>query len=461
MSVSESVPDGASIEAVPAGLTTPEAERAPASAVPLTAVPLPPIPELMTPPTGPLATLAHGDFRWLLFMQLTSSMREPTIFLTQAWYVTEAAAEGQKLLMLGLLSGLRGLAFLSYTLFGGTFADRFPRTRVLTLSHLVGLASVLLVGGLLTFEPVADGEGRWLVVMLVLFASFGLVSGQDQPTRTAMIKDSVPGHLLSRAITQHQLAMSLALLAAAPLAGLSIERLGFATTYLAAGLGHVAVLLALTRMSASVASDPDAAGESVLANLRAGLAVLRSDEVVRWTVLSTWGVTALGLSVMGGLISAWVSEILDLDASGWGVMVVFWGLGGIVASAWLSIGSEVRRSGLWFLVACALLGVAVLGFSLSRVVLLAFAFNALVGFSHQLVLTLGTTIVQRQVPNRLLGRVTGLLMLAGGLMQITGLGAGLLAQAVGLEVLYPAAGIAILVLMASIATRQRPLREAG
>jgi hypothetical protein len=95
------------------------------------------------------------------------------------------------------------------------------------------------------------------------------------------------------------------------------------------------------------------------------------------------------------------------------------------------------------------------------VVLLAFAFNALVGFSHQLVLTLGTTIVQRQVPNRLLGRVTGLLMLAGGLMQITGLGAGLLAQAVGLEVLYPAAGIAILVLMATIATRQRPLREAG
>ncbi|PKB56535.1 MAG: hypothetical protein BZY69_01265 [SAR202 cluster bacterium Casp-Chloro-G1] len=409
---------------------------------------------------GRLATLQHRDFRLLLFMQLTSSMREPTLFITQAWYVNEAAAESQRLLMLGLLSGLRGAAFLSYTLFGGTFADRFPRTRVLTISHIVGLASVLIVGGLLTFPAVSNGEGPWLLVMLVMFASFGLISGQDQPTRSAMIRDSVPAHLLTRAITQHQLVMSLALLIVAPLAGLSVERLGFATTYLIAGLGHVAVLLALTRISSRLASDPDAARESVLSNLRAGIAVLRTDAVVRWTVLSTWGVTALGLSVMGGLISAWVSEILDLDASGWGVLVVFWGIGGIVASLWLSVRSDVRHIGAGFLVACVLIGVAVLGFSLSRIVIAAFLFNGMVGFSHQLVLTFSTTLVQRQVPNRLLGRVTGLLMLAGGLMQIAGLGAGLLAQALGLEVVYSAAGISIIVLMLVIAARQRPLREA-
>jgi hypothetical protein len=79
--------------------------------------------------------------------------------------------------------------------------------------------------------------------------------------------------------------------------------------------------------------------------------------------------------------------------------------------------------------------------------------------SYQLILTWGVTIVQRQVPNRLLGRVTGLLLLAGGLMQIAGLAMGALAQAVGLEVVYPAAGSAIVIVMLLVALRQRPLRR--
>jgi MFS family permease len=198
----------------------------------------------------------------------------------------------------------------------------------------------------------------------------------------------------------------------------------------------------------------------VLSNIRAGISVLREDPVVRWTVLSTWGVTALGLSVMGGLISAWVSEILDLDASGWGIMVVFWGIGGILASGWLGIRTDVRHIGAGFLLACLLVGVAVLGFSLSRIVIVAFLFNAMVGFSHQLVLTFSTTLVQRQVPNRLLGRITGLLMLSGGLMQVSGLAMGLLAQALGLEVVYAAAGVSIIALIAVVAVKQSPLRAA-
>ena len=405
-----------------------------------------------------LATFGYSDFRWLMFMQLTSTMRMPTIFLTQSWYVAVTAPEGQRVLMLGVLSALRGLAFLGYALFGGTFADRFRRTTMLTISHLAGLGSVLLIGGLLFLPGAKEGEGFWLPLMLVLFASFGLINAQDQPTRTAMIRDSVPTSLLSRAVTQHQFAMSVALLLAAPLAGRSIDHLGFGTTYLLAGLGHVAVLLAVTRMSSQPAADPEASSESVLSNLRQGLDVLRADSVVRWTILSNWVVTALGLSVMGGLIAAWISEVLELDASGWGVMMVFWGGGGILASIFLSWRADLRRLGAWYLLACVMVGAAVLGFGLSRIVLLAFVFNGLVGLSHQLVLTLSVTVVQRQVPNRLMGRVTGLLMLAGGLMQVVGLLVGVIAQMVGIELVYPAAGILILVFATAVILTQRPLR---
>jgi MFS family permease len=421
------------------------------------AVPVPPV--TATIPPARFATLAHHDFRWLLFMQFTSTLRMPTLFLTQAWYVNVNAPEGQKVVLLGLLAALRGFAFLAYVLFGGTFADRFPRATVLAVSHIAGLVSVLVVGGLLLIPAIDAGEGPWLWVMMILFASFGLINAQDQPTRTAMIRDYIPELLLSRAVTQHQMVMSLGLLTAAPLVGLSIEQLGFALTYLIAGFAHVAVLLAITRITKTAASDPDASSESVLENLRQGIAALREDPVVRWTVFSNWALTALGMSVMGILVAAWIREILELDASGWGFMMVFWGGGGIIASSWLSWRADLRHTGLWFLGASALMGLGVLGFGLSRIVILSFVFNGLVGMAYQFVLTLGVVIVQRQVPNRLLGRVMGLLLLAGGLMQIAGLIVGAIAQVLGLELVYPAAGVLMLVYVALLFLRQRPLRQ--
>lgn len=411
-----------------------------------------------TIPARRSATLGHRDFRLLLVMQLASSMRQPTLFITQAWYVNTVAPESERVVLLGLLAALRGLAFLGFVLFGGTFADRFPRVTVLTASHLIGLASVLVVGGLLLIPAVENGDGPWLWIMLVLFASFGLISAQDQPTRTAMVRDAVPEHLLSKAITQHQMMMSLGILAAFG-AGASIEWLGFGVTYLLGGLGHLVVLLALRGISTRTASDPDAKRESVLSNLREGIRALRANPVVTWTVFTNWSVSALGMSVMGILVAAWISDILELGALGWGTMMVTWGVGGLVASAWLSWRGDVRHMGAWFLGAGILMGVAVLGFGLSRTVVLAFFFNGLVGMSYQLILTWGVTIVQREVPNRLLGRVTGLLLLAGGLMQIAGLGAGILARIWGIEVIYPVAGLAIIAYITLVAWRQRPLRQ--
>ena len=158
------------------------------------------------------------------------------LFITQAWYVNTVAPESQRVLLLGVLAALRGVVFLAYVLFGGTFADKFPRTRVLAISHIAGLASVLVVGGLLFIPAAEQGDGLWLPVMFLFFTSFGLMNAQDQPTRTAMVRDSVPESLLSTAITQHQMAMSFGVIAALG-AGFSIETLGFGTTYLIAGPG--------------------------------------------------------------------------------------------------------------------------------------------------------------------------------------------------------------------------------
>ncbi|MDA1004754.1 MAG: MFS transporter [Chloroflexi bacterium] len=407
------------------------------------------------------AVLALHDFRMLLVMQFASTVRQPMLFFAQAWYVNIVAPESQRVFLLGVLGAVRGGTFLAYALFGGAIADRFPRGRALMISHVASLIVTAGIGLLLYVPAVARGEGPWLWVMFPLFATFGLATGQDQPTRTAMVRDVVPASALTSAIMWHQLLMALAFIPAAPFSGWAIDRLGFATTYMTSGIGHVVVIIALLAMrSPGAVADPGAKRESVLQNLRGGFTVMREDPVVRWTILLTWVVLAAALSVMGILIAAWVHDILLLDATGWGWMALWWGIGGVVSSVWLTWQADSQRKGALFLGSCALMGVAVLAFGVSRSLPAAFFWNGMAGLANSLVLTLGIALVQEMVPNRVLGRVTALLMLSQGFLQVAGLGVALIAQAVGLPLIYPAAGVLILAVTLVATIAQRPLRNA-
>ena len=411
-----------------------------------------------TPAGGPLAL---RDFRLLLVTQLATGLRMPMLFLTQAWYVNVVAPEGQRVLLLGLLASLRGAAFLAYILVGGAFADRYPRRTMVLVAHLLGFVTSVATAALLFLPGASEGEGLWLPGMFVAFTAFGVINAQDLPTRNAMIRDVVPEAMVTRAVTLFQLALAVTMLTAGPIAGLSIDHLGFGVTYLIASLGHLIVLAAAWPMRISAtAADPQAGDESMLANVRAGIDYLRSDAVVRWVVFATWLGFAAGISVMGLLIAAWASDVLRLDATGWGLMMTTWGGGGVLTAGLLALRHDVRRRGALFLGAMLLFGLSVIAFGLSRNLALAFLFNGTAGAAFMIVHVLGIAIVQGRVPNRLLGRVMGLVLLAQGIAQAVGLAVGGLGQAIGLVLLYPLAGASIVLLAIAVATAQRPLRSA-
>jgi len=399
------------------------------------------------------------EYRLLLGTQLAVGLTQPLLFFTQGWYVTTAAPDGEAVIYLGALGASRGLAFLAYVLFGGALADRFPRRRVLIVSQFVSFLLTVAIGSLLLIPSVNRGDGLLLPIMIGLFATFGLIQGQDGPTRTSMVRDVVPEEVIASAVSFFFMIVSAALLVAAPFAGWSIEHLGIGATYLLSAVGPAVILLCARSMtSAGMAADPDARRESVWENLRGGLQVLADQPAVRWTVLLTWLSTAAGLSVMGVLIGAWVKDVLLLGAGGWGWMSLFWGLGSVISTTFLMTRPTLRHRGWLFLGACAGLGAAVLGFSLSRAIPVAFAFNGLAGVAFIVITTVGVAIVQAMVPNRLLGRVTGLLLLGGGLMQVTGLFVGILAGVIGIERTYPIAASVIIGATALVVLRQRPLR---
>ena len=153
--------------------------------------------------TGPLAPLRIHDFRMLLVMQFASGIRQPMQFFMQAWYVNVAAPEEQRVLLLGLLATLQGVAYLLYVLFGGAFADRFPRRSMLMVTHVIGFAALVGTALLLYLPGARTGDGLWLPVMMLLFTEFGIMLAQDLPSRTAMVPEAVPAQMHTRAATIH------------------------------------------------------------------------------------------------------------------------------------------------------------------------------------------------------------------------------------------------------------------
>jgi MFS family permease len=407
---------------------------------------------------GSDSLLANHDFRLVLATQLFSGLRGPLLWFSQAWYVNSAAPEDRRVLLLGVLATVNGIAFLGWSLFGGALADRYPRRTTLIASHLAGAVLVAITAGVLAL-PGAEEGGAWFFVILPLFATFGLMNAQDLAARTALVADVVPAHHLTSAITMNWLAMAVVMLVANFLGGTLVEVLGFGVTYAIGVAPHLIIVALLWAMRLRAGpADVHARDRSLLANVADGIAYLRQDQAVRWTVLLMWIAVFGGMNVLWTLGAAWMHDVMHLGAAGWSRLTIFWSVGMIAASVLLVTRGTYRGKGRVFIGAGVLYGVAVVVYAFSRSIPLTGVAMLFGGLAFQLQQTVGTAILQIVVPRHLLGRVTALLFLAPGLAQASGLPIGLIGQAAGMEVLFPIVGAIMLGSGVAIAIVQRPLR---
>ncbi|MDA1061573.1 MAG: MFS transporter [Chloroflexi bacterium] len=406
---------------------------------------------------GPSDLFRLRDFRLLLAIQVAAGLRGPLLWFAQAWYVNDAAEDGRRVLLLGVLATVNGTAFLGWSLFGGALADRYPRRTMLMASHLAGAVCVAVTAVVLLLPGV--GGGGWFFIILPLFATFGLMNAQDLPARTSLVADIVPDRLVIVAVTVNWLVLAVVMLLANYLGGFFVQRLGFGVTYALGVAPHLVIVVLLSRLQlANTAADEGASGRSLLRNIHDGIAYLRGESAVRWTVLVMWVSVTGGVNVLWTLGAWWMDEVLGVDPTGWSVLTIFWSIGMVLASASLFAMGDYRRKGRRYVTAALTYAVAVLVYALSRSVWLTGAALLVAGFAFQNQQTIATAILQTVVPRNLLGRVTALLFLSQGLAQSSGLAFGALGQFIGLQATFPAIGLTLLAIAIAVAVVQRPLR---
>jgi MFS family permease len=192
--------------------------------------------------------------------------------------------------------------------------------------------------------------------------------------------------------------------------------------------------------------------KSLVAETRDGLRATSGIPGVRTIVIASGTVLFFGglLNVAELLLA---KEELDAGAAGLSLLVALFGLGFILGSLTGSRGGELRTLRSRYLAGILVMGVGLAATGLAPAYALALPAFALAGFGNGIVLVYERLLIQRLVPERLLGRVFGVkdaatawafgaaFLLAGGLIALLGTRVLLVCAGAGAVVVWALAGV--------------------
>jgi MFS family permease len=362
----------------------------------------------VTPPRSAFALLRRRDFRRVYVAVSASELGDALQYIALMWFAFEAGGP------LGVLAVrlADSVPALLFGLHGGLVADRWDRRRVLIGADLVRAAVLIPVA--------AAGLAGELPLWGLVVAAFLLTSATSY-------FDPAYGALLPALVERRNVQQANGLVRA------TAEALSVGGWAVAAGLLAVlpvsvffAVNAATFLVSAAVlagvrtSGKGEASGAGSLRELAAGFHALRARPFLAAAVV------ALGLAVTiaaGTWIAGTpqlVSENLDRAAGGFALVMTGYALGAIAAGVFLTK-RQVRRKALGSLVAWSfyLPAYLVIGLAGSVEVAMAGAFLAALGESSAVVLL--NSAAQEEVPDRVLGRVMGVISLVHRGAHATGL----------------------------------------
>jgi MFS family permease len=310
----------------------------------------------------------------------------------------------------------------------GVFADRLDRRAILVASDL---ARAILITGMIL--------ARDLVVLYVLVFLMGLARTFFNPTVRAAFPSVVGEGNLTRANSLVSGTYSLSITVGPALGGLLVAAVGVNAVFL---LDAVTFLISAAFLSLIPLPRPQGSGdESVIRELRFGFVYLIGASVPLAIVVGDF-LTVLTTDVTIPAEVFLAKETFGAGDAGYGLLVSLWGAGMVAGSALTAVlGGRVKLIPLYFL-GIFVWALALAGTGLSPTFALALGALTVAGISNGIENVVTDTILQKRVPDALLGRVFSVrfLSISTGEVLAYPLG-GLIVDAIGPQSTYLLTGI--------------------
>ncbi len=360
---------------------------------------------------GPLrafTSLRQRNYRSYWLGQMISLIGTSMQTLGQSWLVLKLTRSP---LQLGLVGALQFLPVLLFSIFGGVFADRWPKKRVLLLTQTANMLLAFVLWGLVATDMVQ----LWQVYVLVLL--LGVTSTLDKPARQSFVIELVGREELSNAVALNFSIVNLARIVGPGLGGVIIALSGVKALFLLNALSYLAAIVGLTlidshQLYARPPLEGQADGQAKLKtwqSLREGVAYVWQTPAVLLIILVVGFVLLFG-SNFGVVLPLFATDILHVGATGFGFLSAATGIGALLATLWLAW-SHQRPALRSILLGSLIFGGLEAGFALSHIYFLSLALIASVGCAEIFFATLAITALQTLAPDHLRGRVMSVYIL--------------------------------------------------
>jgi MFS family permease len=354
------------------------------------------------PPVGrrwppALRSLRHRDFRRFWVGLIISVIGTWMQNAAQGWLVFELTKSP---LYLGIVGALGSLPVLLFSLPAGVIADRYSKHRIVFVTQTLAALQAAALALLIYLRVVQVWHVMMLAVML------GVINAFDMPTRQSMVMELVEREDIFNAVALNSSAFNSGRVIGPSVAGLLLAAAGMAGCFLINALSFLPLIVILATIRPRP-PRPEMAGASMLEHIGSGLTWVKGQPVAV-ALLALTGVSSLFAMPYATLMPLFARSVFHTGPQGYGFLLSAPALGSLLAAVLMAKEGDRFRIGAITLLGSFLFPVALVLLATAPSYPLAVAFLFVVGFGMMSFNTTSNTMLQKDPPDELRGRVMGL-----------------------------------------------------
>jgi len=283
-----------------------------------------------------------------------------------------------------------------FSLFGGVFADRVSRRRLLLVSQAIQLTCAFT----LSFLVWASLVKVWHIWCLSF--TVGLAQSFGGPAYSALVPSLVKKEDLQNAIALNSIQFNLARVVGPALGGIALNTLGAFWCFALNGVSFLAVIASL--LSIRTTFVPAGTQESVIDSMRQGINFMRKREGMVSMITLAFFISMLSYPLIT-FLPVIARDVFHGTSKTFTLFLCISGAGSVTGALLIAGRGAEAGQAKKSLEALAVLGIAIATVALSRLLPLTTAAIFMAGGLLMVVFALNTSLVQSYVSDAMRGRV--------------------------------------------------------
>ena len=331
-------------------------------------------------------------------------------------------------LLTSMALGLDALPILVGAPFGGLISDKFNKK--ILLSIMYSYQAVLMIGYSVV---IAMGYANiWNLFIFIFLVGISWII--NDPARMSLLAVIIPKKSLINAFALNSMAFSVMRLLIPAAGGFSLAIFGPAPLFIVEAILMFSAATAIMMIQLDKDSsfdNSDRSAKQLLADLKSGVTYVVTQKTIIGLTFMTVNMVILVMPFVHGLMPVYAAEVFEVGPQGLGLLLSAAGLGSLIGTVILASCTQITRPGKILFVLLGFLGVLMATLAIANIYSVAMIVIMLLSGSMMSYFSISGATVQGILPDQYRGRVTGIYMMAWGLMPVGSLLAGSIANVVG------------------------------